>query len=239
MKDENAEATSIQRTGAPRERSPFTVGREKGWEVILQHTGANMLKRGFGVSLASGLADAAAIVVNDLLPASGAKVVAFGGSMTVREAGLLESIKAVPGLEVMDTFDMSIGLEAMIELRRKALLSDLFICSANALSRDGQMILVDGIGNRTAAVQFGPKKVILLVGRNKICTNLEEGANRIKYLAAPANSQRLNKKTPCVKTGQCMDCNSPDRICTYWTTVQRSNPAGRIHVILIDEETGF
>jgi hypothetical protein len=159
--------------------------------------------------------------------------------MTVREAGLVEALKARPELEILDTFDMSIGMPAMLELRRRALLCDLFLCSANALTRDGQLVLVDGIGNRTAAVQYGPRKVILLVGRNKICTTLEAAFDRIKGMAAPANGIRLNRKTPCVKTGYCMDCNSPDRMCSAWAILQRCFPVGRIHVVLIDEEAGF
>ena len=121
----------------------------------------------------------------------------------------------------------------------RALLCDLFICSANALTRDGELILVDAFGNRTAAVQFGPRKVVLLVGRNKICATLEEGLDRIKGLAAPANVQRLGKKTPCAKTGYCMDCNSPDRICSVWTVVKRCLPKERIHVVLINENAGY
>lgn len=233
------EEKRVERFGAARATSPFAAGLESAWDCILQKVAGKLVQRGFGVSIASSLKDAADLVMGTLLPESAAKIVAFGGSMTVRDAGLLELLKARDELTVMDTFDMSIGLPAMLELRRQALLSDLFICSANAMTRDGQMVLVDGFGNRTAAVQYGPRKVILLVGRNKICTTMDEAVNRIKGLASPANCMRLGKKTPCVKTGYCMDCNSPDRICTYWTIIQRSNPAGRIHVVLIDEDCGF
>ncbi len=235
----NNEEKRIERLGAARAASSFVAGRESAWDCILQKTAAHLSRRGFGVSIASSLKDAADAVMGSLLPESGAKQVAFGGSMTVREAGLLEALKAREDLSVMDTFDASIGQPAMLELRRQALLCDLFLCSANALTREGELVLVDFFGNRTAAVQFGPRKVILLVGRNKICVNMEEAVSRIKGMASPANCMRLGKKTPCVKTGYCMDCNSPDRICTYWTVVQRSVPAGRIHVLLIDEECGF
>lgn len=229
----------IERTGAARVTSPFVAGREAAWDCILQKVAGRLACRGFAVSIASGLKDAAALVMGTLLPQSGARVVSFGGSMTVREAGLLELLKARDDLTVLDTFDTSIGLPAMLELRRQALLCDLFLCSANALTREGEIVLVDGIGNRTAAVQFGPRQVILLVGRNKISATMDEAVSRIKGLAAPANSMRLGRKNPCVKSGHCMDCNSPDRICTYWTVIQRSAPAGRIHVLLIDEECGF
>lgn len=229
--------------GEPRLVSSFVVPRESAWGLILQTTGARLQKHGFAVSIAASLADAASLVMETLLPSIdkeiGVKTVSFGGSMTVREAGLLEALQARHELTVLDTFDMSIGLPAMLELRRQALLSDLFLCSANAVTRDGQLVLVDGFGNRTAAVQYGPRKVILLVGRNKICTNLEAAFDRIKGMAAPANGIRLKKKTPCATTGYCMDCNSPDRMCSAWAILQRSFPVGRTHVVLIDEEVGF
>jgi len=235
----NAEEKRIERIGIARTASPFVAGRESAWDIVLQHVAGKLAGRGFCVSIASTLKDAADLVMGPLLAQSGAKVISFGGSMTVREAGLLEMFLARTDLTVLNTVDMSIGIPAMLELRRQALLCDLFLCSTNALTRDGELVLVVGIGNRTAAVQYGPRKVILLVGRNKICTNMDEAVSRIKGLASPANCIRLSKKTPCAITGYCMDCNSPDRICTYWTTVQRSAPVGRIHVVLIDEECGF
>lgn len=229
----------IKRHGAPKTLSPFVAPREAAWETVLQAVGANLKKRGYAVSIASTVKDAAGLVMTTLLPESGAKVVSFGGSMTVREAGLLEALKARPELTVMDTFDPGISFEAMMELRRQALLCDLFLCSANAMSREGELVLVDGFGNRTAAVQYGPRKVILLVGRNKICPTLDAACEYVKHTAAPANCVRLKKDTPCAKVGHCMDCNSPDRICSVWTVLQRCKPAGRIHVVLIDEEAGF
>lgn len=230
----------IERVGSPKSVSSFAAPREATSDVILRGLGKELLKRDYGVTIASTLKDAADLVMHRLLPESGAKTVSFGGSMTVREAGLLEALQASPGLEVMDTFDRTIGQQEMLELRRKALLCDLFLCSANAITRQGDILLVDGIGNRTAAVQFGPRKVVLLIGRNKICSNLDSAIAYIKGIAAPANAIRLSRKTPCVKSGYCMDCKSPERICAYWTVLKRSRPQpGRIHVVLIDEDAGF
>ena len=230
----------IERVGAPRSVSPFAAPREASSDVILTRLGRELVKRDFGVTIASSLKDAADLVMNRLLPESGAKTVSFGGSMTVREAGLLESLQAVPGLTVMNTFDYAISPAEMLELRRQSLLCDLFITSANAVTRQGDILLLDGVGNRTAAVQFGPRKVVLLIGRNKICASLDSAVEYIKGIAAPANATRLSKKTPCVKSGYCMDCKSPERICAYWTVLKRSRPQpGRIHVVLIDEEAGF
>ncbi len=213
--------------------------REKVWGYKLTQVSKVLEKRGFTTSIVSSLEDAKNVVMKDILPAIQPKTVSFGGSMTVLDAGLLDALLATKGLDVLNTFDFSIGLDAMIELRRQALLTDLFLCSANALTLDGTVMLLDGFGNRSAAVQFGPKNVVLLVGRNKICKDVEEGFWRVKNMAAPANAIRLNKKTPCTETGYCMDCNSPDRICSTWTLTNRSAPKGRIHVILIDAEVGF
>lgn len=234
------EEQAIERVGAPRSVSPFAAPRESSSDVILRKLGRELKKRDFGVTVASTLKDAAELVMNRLLPESGARSVSFGGSMTVREAGLLEALQARPELEVLNTFDPSISAQDMIELRRRALLCDLFLCSANAITRQGDILLLDGVGNRTAAVQFGPRKVILLVGRNKICASLDSAVEYVKGVAAPANATRLSRKTPCVKSGYCMDCNSPERICAYWTVLKRSRPQpGRIHVVLIDEDAGY
>lgn len=230
----------IERVGVLRSVSAFAAPREAAFGVILQKLGRELQERGFGVTIASSLKDAANLVMERLLPQSKAQVVSFGGSMTVRDAGLLEAMQARPDLTVLDTFDYTIGQEEMIELRRRALLCDFFVCSANAITRQGDILLVDGVGNRTAAVQFGPRKVVLLVGRNKICASLDSAIEYIKGIAAPANAIRLSKKTPCVKTGYCMDCKSQERLCAYWTVIKRSRPqAGRIHVVLVDEDCGF
>ncbi len=223
----------------PNSASPFVAPRETLHVLHLEKLAETLQKHGFEASVTPTLADAAKLVLDKLLPESGAKTVSFGGSMTVREAGLLEALKARADITVMDTFDMSAGLEAVLELRRQALLCDLYLCSVNAVTRDGTLMLVDGFGNRTAAVQYGPRKVILLVGRNKLCTTLESGFERVRSIAAPANGLRLNRKTPCAETGYCMDCKSPDRMCATWTLTMRCFPQKRIHVVLIDEEVGF
>jgi hypothetical protein len=95
------------------------------------------------------------------------------------------------------------------------------------------------IGNRVGALTFGPKNVVVVVGRNKLVLGLEEGMQRIKDYVAPVNTMRLDKKTPCAKTGECHDCSSPDRICNTWTITEKSFPKGRIIVILVNEELGY
>jgi hypothetical protein len=129
--------------------------------------------------------------------------------------------------------------DEMIELRRKSLLVDLFITGTNALTETGKLVNLDMIGNRVAAIAFGPKSVVILAGRNKIVPDIEEATFRVKNYAAPVNAMRLDKKTPCAETSFCHDCKSPDRICNSWTIVEKSFPKGRIKVILINEDLGF
>lgn len=236
--EKNMEA--IVHIGKNDDVSAYLAPREACWGLVLQELGKKLVKRGFEVTIASRLKDAAEHVVAMLVPQSGAKSVAFGGSMSVADSGLLESLKNVPGLEVMETmFPGTRSMDELMESRRQALLSDMFLCSVNAITREGEMLMVDGFGNRTAAVQFGPRKVVLLVGRNKICASRESAEERLKTVAAPANGIRLKKDTPCAVLGYCTDCNNPGRMCSYRTLIQRCVPKGRIHVILIDEEVGY
>ena len=119
------------------------------------------------------------------------------------------------------------------------MLVDLFFTGTNAVTESGMLVNLDMIGNRVGGITYGPEYVILMVGRNKIVSTLEDAMYRIKNYAAPANSMRHGKKTPCTKTSYCMDCKSPDRICNVWTIHEKSHPKGRIKVILINRELGL
>ncbi len=136
-------------------------------------------------------------------------------------------------------FDKDVSNEEKAELRRQALLVDLFITGTNAVTETGTLVNLDMYGNRIAAITFGPKNVVILVGRNKIVADVDEAMFRIKNYAAPINSMRLDKKTPCAKTSYCDECNSPDRICNTWTITEKSFPKGRVKVVLINEDMGF
>ena len=159
--------------------------------------------------------------------------------MTFIATGLFDSIKDNPGLEVLNTFNKNLSPEDALELRRQALLVDLFITGTNAVTETGELVNLDMFGNRVAGITFGPKNVVILVGRNKIVPDLEAAMVRIKDYVAPTNAMRLNKKTPCVKTSCCEECKSPDRICNSWTITQKSFPKGRIKVVLINEDLGL
>ncbi len=159
--------------------------------------------------------------------------------MTFVATGLYDVLRKNPALEIIDTLDKSLPWEEMYERRRKALMVDLFFTGTNALTEEGQLVNLDMLGNRVAALTFGPKHVVVLVGRNKIVPGLEEAMFRVKNYAAPVNSMRLDKKTPCVKTSYCEECKSPDRICNTWTITEKSFPKGRVKIILINEDLGL
>ena len=159
--------------------------------------------------------------------------------MTFLESGLYEALKNRTDLEIIDTYRRDKPLEEQLETRRKALLSDLFITGTNAVTESGQLVNLDMTGNRVAAISFGPRNVIIMVGRNKITSDLDEAMKRVKDLAAPTNAMRLDKKTPCAKTSYCEECKSPDRICVSWNITEKSYPKGRITVVLIDADAGL
>jgi hypothetical protein len=159
--------------------------------------------------------------------------------MTLYETGILEFFKTDPAIDLIETFDETVSREEIIERRRKALLTDLFFSGTNAVVETGVLVNLDMVGNRVGGIVFGPRWVVILVGRNKIVSDLEQAMARIKDLAAPANAIRHEQKTPCVKTAYCMDCSSPARICNIWTIHEKSYPKGRIKVILINEDLGL
>jgi L-lactate utilization protein LutB len=212
---------------------------ENFWQVRLADVKTNLEQNNFEVYLAEDAAMAQQIVLEAILPNTGAKRLSWGGSMTFIATGLYDLLKSRSDLDILDTFDKTVTPEQMVERRRQALLVDLFITGSNAITEQGTLVNLDMIGNRVAAITFGPKNVVVLAGRNKIAANLEEALDRVKNQTAPTNAMRLDKRTPCVKTSYCEDCKSPDRICNHWTITEKSFPKGRIKVILINEVLGI
>ena len=175
-----------------------------------------------------------------VVEAESPKLVSFGDSMTMRETGIIEWLRNDERFTLLDGFDASMPRPERLEIRRQALMSDLFITGVNALTTAGSLHWLDMVGNRIAPVAFGPRKVILVVGRNKIVDSRDEAEERIRRIAAPQNIARHpGFRTPCAKTGVCMDCNAPDRICNTRMEMLRCHPAGRILVILIDQDLGL
>ncbi|MBU4311449.1 MAG: lactate utilization protein [Candidatus Omnitrophica bacterium] len=212
---------------------------ENYWKIRLEDLKESLEENNFEVFLVNSSSEAKEIVQKEILPKTGAKTVSWGGSLTFTETGLYDDIKNNPDLEVLDVYDKNLSDEEKNELRREALLVDLFITGTNAVTETGNLVNLDMYGNRVAAIAFGPKYVVILVGRNKIVTDLEDAMFRIKNYAAPVNSMRLDKKTPCIKTSFCEECKSPDRICNTWTITEKSFPKGRIKIVLINEDLGF
>ncbi len=193
----------------------------------------------FDAHVVPDIAAARALFLETILPRSGAGTVAYGGSATLMALGLPETLAATPGLDVVDTLDRTLTPEQAYERRRQALLVDLFLTGTNAVTADGVLVNLDMIGNRACAIAFGPKRVVVFVGRNKLVEDLTSAVQRIKEFAAPANAIRLAKNTPCVKTSHCEDCGSPERICNVWTITEKSFPRGRISVVCINQDLGL
>lgn len=209
------------------------------WNKRLADLKAALESNNFDVYMADNHEQAHKIVENEIIPALHPKTVSWGGSLTVLASGLYDTLKKDTDLEMIDTLDAKITFEEMIERRRQALLADLFITGTNAVTETGQLVNLDMIGNRIGGLTFGPKWVILLIGRNKLVPNIDDAMYRVKNFVAPVNSMRLGKKTPCVKTSYCEECKSPDRICNTWTITEKSFPKGRIKIVLINEDLGF
>jgi L-lactate utilization protein LutB len=213
---------------------------ENYWKLRLADLKTALESNNFDVYLADDCQAACSIVLEEIIPKLNAKSVSWGGSVTFQVAsGVYEQLKDHPDLDVLDTYDKKLSDEQKQELRRQALLVDLFITGTNAVTESGQLVNLDMYGNRIGALTFGPKWVIILVGRNKLAVNLDEAMYRVKNYAAPTNAMRLDKKTPCVKTSFCEECKSPDRICNTWTITEKSFPKGRIKVVLINEDLGL
>jgi L-lactate utilization protein LutB len=212
---------------------------EKYWQLRLEKTRKALEANNFQIYTAEDGSAAARIVMDQILPETGARSVSWGGSGTFTSTGLYDALRRRSDLEIIDTFEKDLSDTEKIERRRRALLVDLFVTGTNAVTETGLLVNLDMTGNRVAAITFGPKNVAILVGRNKIVPDLEEAMMRVKGYAAPVNAMRLDKKTPCAKTSYCEDCNSPDRICNHWTITEKAFPKGRIKVVLINESLGI
>lgn len=166
------------------------------------------------------------------------KKVAVGGSVTLNQLGVIDLIRQ-SDVDFVDRYAPELSREEMMEKFREGLLSDIFITSTNAMTLDGCLYNVDNTGNRVSAMIFGPKEVIVIAGMNKLCVDEQEAIKRIREYSAPANAMRLNKKTPCTKTGTCMDCHSHDRICSSYVKLGHQTQVNRIKVILVEENLGY
>lgn len=172
----------------------------------------------------------------EIVPAG--STVACGGSMSLFEMGVIEHLRT-DRYNFLDRYEEGLSKEEMVKIFKNSLLADAYFSSSNAVTEDGKLYNVDGNGNRVAAILYGPEKVILVCGINKIVLNVEEAIRRNKSISAPANAKRLNKSTPCTRVGHCIDCNSKERICNEYTLISRQSNKDRIHVLFLNEEIGY
>ena len=163
--------------------------------------------------------------------------VTWGGTMTVRDLGIPEVLKRRGTLEVIDR-DLATTAEEKQSMYLRAFSTDVYLSSANAISEDGVIVNIDGNGNRVAAITWGPKKVIFVIGLNKVAQTVEAALARARSTASPVNAARFDIKTPCQTDGVCHNCNSADSICNY-VHFLRNSPRGRHQVVLVGEDLGY
>lgn len=181
----------------------------------------NLKNRHFGACYCSNREEALKAAL--LLIPEGSKV-GWGGAMSAQEIGLLDALEKGNWNAVGRNTDGGV---------------DVFITGANAMTMDGQMVNIDGLGNRVSAIIYGPKTVVVIVGMNKVLDSLEDAIHRARTVAAPINMQRFDKSAPCSVTGVCHDCKSEDCICNHIVITRHGRPNGRIQFILVGEDLGF
>lgn len=205
------------------------------WEKSAARAVEGLKSHGFEAYYFKRKEEAKAFVLDLIRPF---ETIGVGGTNTVRGMGIVEEISKM-GKKVYDHWKEGLSREEELRIRLMQGRSECFLTSANAISETGEIINVDGIGNRIAAMCFGPKKVIVIAGMNKVRPDLASALNRVREVAGPLRAKSLNVKTPCAETGMCSDCNSPQRICRITTILHRKPSLTDITVVLIGEELGF
>lgn len=195
-----------------------------------------LCKRGFTAIYCANEEEASAYILEQ---AEGATNVGFGGSLSVADLKLTSTL-AEQGKEILNHGFPELSPEQKLEIMRRQLTCDLFLTGTNAVTSDGILVNIDGNGNRVASMMFGPRKVIVVVGRNKIVEgSVEDAIRRIKEKASPPNAMRLSKQTPCARTGLCVNCDSPQRICRMTTILDRKPSLTDIHVLVVNADMGL
>lgn len=208
--------------------------KEKRNNLLAQKMIKNLRRRHFNAYYCPTAAEAVK-QVSALIPDGSS--VTWGGSMTIRDMGLTSELHK-RNLRVLDRDLAANGDEAQ-RIYREAFSCDYYLSSANAISEDGVIVNIDGNGNRVAAITFGPKNVIFVIGLNKVAQDVNSALARARSTASPINAARFDINTPCVKDGICHNCNAIDGICTYIHFTRNSHPAGRHTVVLVGEDLGY
>lgn len=197
---------------------------------------AGLKKNGFTALFCQDSGEVFHYILNE---AADAHSVGFGGSLSVADLKLADKLKGM-GKEILNHNVPDLSPEEKLAITRRQLTCDLFLTGSNAVTLSGQLVNIDGNGNRAAAMFFGPKKVIVVVGRNKLVDGtVEDAIRRIKTFASPPNSKRLNLATPCATTGFCCDCDSPQRICRVTTIIEKKPRNTDIRVLVVNEDMGL
>ena len=204
------------------------------WKTIIDRAVQGLNKNNLRAVAAENTGDAVKKVLEYIDPKGS---VGVGGSQTVLETGLVEALEKRAQNLVLHKPGMA--LEQSLEIRRKALTADYYLASPNAVTLDGKLLFTDGVGNRVSGVIFGPRKVVLVAGVNKIVNDESSGWQRIRLHAAPANAKRLGIKTPCTVTGKCEDCSSEQRICNVDVIVKKKQRYTDYFIVLVPEELGY
>ena len=213
---------------------------EMYWKKRIESCKTALEKNNFDVYLTENSIEANKLILKKILPTISPKSASWGDSLSLHSTKVIESIKENPEIKLIETFDDTVSREELIERRKQALLVDVFFTGSNALTESGKLVNLDMVGNRIGGIIFGPRYVIITVGRNKIVQRVEDAMDRIKNYAAPLNAMRHSGfKTPCIKTSYCMECNSPHRICNSWAITEKSYPKGRIKVVIINQDLGL
>ena len=203
--------------------------------IVVDATLKSLEKNGFVSRYFATGSEAADFVMEQ---AAECRTVGIAGTQTVRMLGLSEKLSEA-GKTVYDNWKLEQGAPEELECRRRQMLADLFLSSSNALTMQGEIVNRDGCGNRVNAMHFGPKHVILCVGVNKIVPDLDAAFARLEDIAGPVRAIGLGCKTPCTKTGHCMDCDSPDRICRITSIIHKKPIFTELTVVIIGEELGY
>lgn len=203
-------------------------------ELLAQKMIKNLKRRNFEAFYCPTAAEAVE-KVSSLIPDGSS--VTWGGSMTIRDMGLTAALHK-RDLDILDR-DLAADRDEAQRIYREAFSANYYLSSVNAISEDGVIVNIDGNGNRVAAITFGPKKVILVVGLNKVTQDVESALARARSTASPINAARFDIKTPCRADGTCHNCNSPESICNYIHFMRNSHPAGRHTVVLVGEDLGY
>lgn len=203
-------------------------------ELAIERAAKALRANGFEAHTVPDKNSAKELVLSLIPPGS---TVGVGGSVTIRELGLIEELEK-RGYEVYHHW-IKAPPEEIQRLRRLELTSDVFLCSSNAVTMDGKLVSIDDYGNRVAAMIFGPKRVIVVAGKNKLVRDVDEGIWRARNVAAVMNAKRLEQENPCAKLGYCVDCKSPTRACKVLVVLERRPPSTDIHVVLVNERLGF